>query len=87
MGVYPWQSFQGSLTLGMVRLLQWNQLWESRRLAVSIKIHMAVDSFGLSIEFKITGGQVDDCKVALGLLPRSHLASSLFPDRGLAAPL
>jgi IS5 family transposase len=30
----------------------------------STKIHLAVDTFGLPIQFEITGGQVHDCKIA-----------------------
>ena len=30
----------------------------------TMKIHMAVDSFGLAIEFELTGGEVHDCKIA-----------------------
>jgi IS5 family transposase len=39
------------------------------------KIHTAVESNGMPIEFEITGGQVQDCKVApelIELLPHSE---------------
>jgi transposase len=38
------------------------------------KIHMAVDAYGLPIDFKITSGEVHDCKIApefISNLPRS----------------
>lgn len=38
------------------------------------KIHMAVDAYGLPIDFEITGGEVHDCKVApefIEKLPRA----------------
>ena len=46
------------------------------------KIHMAVDSFGLPIEFILTGGEVHDCKAApefVASLPQS--AYKIF-DKG-----
>jgi hypothetical protein len=30
------------------------------------KIHLAVDAYGLPVEFEITGGQVNDCTGASG---------------------
>ena len=32
------------------------------------KIHLAVDAYGLPIEFRITGGQFNDCMQAPGLI-------------------
>jgi transposase len=46
------------------------------------KIHMAVESNGMPIEFEITGGQVHDCKVAhdfIAVLPHSDYK---IADRG-----
>lgn len=48
----------------------------------STKIHMAVDGFGLPIEFELTGGEVHECKVApefIGKLPASEYT---IADRG-----
>ncbi len=46
------------------------------------KIHMAVDAYGLPIDFMITGGEVHDCKIApefIAQLPRSDYTSA---DKG-----
>ncbi|AZG73535.1 IS5 family transposase [Shewanella livingstonensis] len=46
------------------------------------KIHLAVDSFGLPIEFIVTGGEVHDSKAAnalIELLPQSHF---IIADKG-----
>ena len=36
------------------------------------KIHMAVDSYGLPIEFEITEGEVHDCKEAAEFIQKPH---------------
>lgn len=46
------------------------------------KIHMVVDSFGLPIEFSVTGGQVHDCKAAPELIARLENFDFLIADRG-----
>jgi transposase len=46
------------------------------------KIHLAVDSYGLPIEFIVTGGEVHDSKAAntfTEILPQSHF---MFADKG-----
>jgi transposase len=46
------------------------------------KIHLAVDSYGLPIEFIVTGGEVHDSKAAnalIKLLPESHF---IIADKG-----
>ncbi len=46
------------------------------------KIHMAVDSYGLPIEFYITGGQVHDSKAAPTLIDMLPRADYIIADRG-----
>ncbi len=46
------------------------------------KIHMAVDSCGLPIHFRITGGEVHDCKEASNLVAELAKADSVIADRG-----
>jgi len=46
------------------------------------KIHMAVDACGLPIEFKITGGEVHDCKCAPEFITKLPKADYTIADRG-----
>ena len=46
------------------------------------KIHMAVDSYGLPIDFKISGGEVHDSKMAVGLIDILPKASYIIADKG-----
>ena len=46
------------------------------------KIHMAVDSCGLPIHFRITGGEVHDCKEAPKLVAELPKANYIIADRG-----
>jgi transposase len=46
------------------------------------KIHMAVDSYGLPVEFDLTGGQVHDSKAAPGLIDKLKNFSHIIADRG-----
>jgi len=46
------------------------------------KIHMAVDGFGLPIEFELTGGEVHDCKVAPELIEKLPVSDYLIADKG-----
>ncbi len=46
------------------------------------KTHMAVDSCGLPIHFRITGGEVHDCKEAPNLVAELAKADSVIADRG-----
>lgn len=46
------------------------------------KIHLAVDSGGLPIEFKITGGEVHDVKVAPELIAGLPPSDFIIADRG-----
>lgn len=47
------------------------------------KIHLAVDSYGLPIEFIITGGEVHDSKVANELIDLLPQAGFIIADKGL----
>ena len=46
------------------------------------KIHMAVDAYGLPIEFHLTGGEVHDSKAAPELIVRLPLADYITADKG-----
>lgn len=46
------------------------------------KIHLVVEASGLPIEFKITGGQVNDCTVAPELIARVPQAEVIIADKG-----
>lgn len=46
------------------------------------KIHMAVDAFGLPIDFEITGGEVHDCKVAPEFIAKLPVAEFTIADKG-----
>lgn len=48
----------------------------------STKIHLVVDSYGLPIDFEITGGQVNDIKVAPELVDRLPLGEVVIADKG-----
>jgi len=46
------------------------------------KIHMAVESCGLPIDFDITGGEVHDCKIACDFIARLPLSEYTIADKG-----
>ncbi len=46
------------------------------------KIHMAVDSYGLPIHFRVTGVEVHDCKEAPALVAELPKANYLIADKG-----
>ncbi|WP_435274405.1 IS5 family transposase [Psychrobium sp. nBUS_13] len=46
------------------------------------KIHMAVDSYGLPIEFTLTGGEVDDSKEAINLIDLLPSCGYIIADKG-----
>ena len=46
------------------------------------KIHLAVDSYGLPIEFTITGGQLHDSKAAKPLINMLPYADYIIADKG-----
>ena len=46
------------------------------------KIHMAVDSYGLPIEFQLTGGEVHDAKAAPELILKLPKSAYVIADKG-----
>ena len=46
------------------------------------KIHLAVDAYGLPIEFVITGGEVNDCTAAPELIAKLPHAEAIVADKG-----
>jgi transposase len=46
------------------------------------KIHLAVDSYGLPIEFEITGGHINDCTAAPDLIVKLPTAQTIIADKG-----
>ncbi len=46
------------------------------------KIHLAIDSYGLPVEFEITGGEVNDCSAAPDLIARLPDAEAIVADKG-----
>ncbi|VAW91179.1 Mobile element protein [hydrothermal vent metagenome] len=46
------------------------------------KIHLAVDSYGLPIEFDITGGEIHDSKAAPGLIDKLPISDYVIADKG-----
>ena len=46
------------------------------------KIHLAVDGYGLPVEFEITGGEVNDCSAAPDLIARLPRAKAIVADKG-----
>jgi len=46
------------------------------------KIHLAVDSYGLPIEFDITSGATHDCKAAPDLIAKLPQADAIIADKG-----
>ena len=45
------------------------------------KIHLAVDGYGLPVEFEITGGEVNDCSAAPDLIARLPDAKAIVADK------
>ncbi len=46
------------------------------------KIHLAVDGYGLPVEFEITGGEINDCSAAPELIARLPDAKAIVADKG-----
>ena len=46
------------------------------------KIHLAIDSCGLPVEFEITGGEVNDCFAAPQLIAKLPNAQAIIADKG-----
>lgn len=61
---------------------------KNRRLKVksragnTTKIQLAVDSYGLPVEFEITAGEINDCSAAPGLIPRLPDTKAIVADKG-----
>lgn len=51
------------------------------------KIHLAVDSYGLPIDFLLTGGEVHDSKAAPELIARLPDADAVVADKGYDSEL
>lgn len=59
-----------------------NQAMGKSRGGNTTKIHMAVDAYGLSIEFEITGGEVHDCKFAVEFIEKLPSSDYTIADKG-----
>jgi len=59
-----------------------NQAIGKSRGGNTTKIHMAVDAYGLPIDFEITGGEVHDCKVAPEFIEKLPSADFTVADKG-----
>lgn len=46
------------------------------------KIHLAVDGYGLQIDFDITGGHINDCTAAPELISKLPQANAIVADKG-----
>lgn len=46
------------------------------------KIHMAVDAYGLPIDFELTGGEVHDCKNASEFIKKLPVSTYTIADKG-----
>ncbi len=46
------------------------------------RIHLAIDGYGLPVEFEITGGDVNDCSAAPDLIARLPDAKAMVADKG-----
>ena len=52
------------------------------RTGSTTKIHLKVDSYGLPVEFEITGGEVNNCSAAPDLVARLPDAKAMVADKG-----
>ena len=59
-----------------------NQAIGQSRGGNNTKIHMIVESYGLPLEFELTGGEVHDVKIAPALLQRVSIGRHIIADRG-----
>ncbi|WP_319783178.1 IS5 family transposase [Oceanisphaera sp. IT1-181] len=59
-----------------------NQAIGKSRAGNTTKIHLAVDAYGLPIEFDITGGEVHDCKAAPKLIAKLPATQAIIADKG-----
>ncbi len=49
------------------------------------KIHLVVDSYGLPVEFEITGGEINDCSVAPQLIARLLDVEVIVADKAVSS--
>jgi transposase len=67
---------------------RWNSIYKKfnqsskSRAGLTTKIHLAVDSYGLPIEFMVTGGEVHDSVVAADLIEKLPNAEAIMADKG-----
>ena len=59
-----------------------NEAIGKSRAGNTTKIHLAVDAYGLPIEFLITGGEVNDCTAAPELIAKLPHAEVIVADKG-----
>jgi IS5 family transposase len=55
---------------------------KAKRDHATSKIHLAVDAYGLLINFDITGGEVNDCKALPELIAKLPETDVVIADRG-----
>ena len=48
------------------------RLIDKSRAGNTTKIHLAVDDYGLPVEFEITGGEINDCSAAPELIASTN---------------
>ena len=61
---------------------QQSQAIGKSRAGNTTKIHLAVDGYGLPVEFEITGGEVNDCSAAPDLIAKLPEAKAIVADKG-----
>lgn len=59
-----------------------NQAIGKARGSNTTKIHMPIDACGLPLDFKITGGELHDCKVAPKFIEKLPAAGHTIADKG-----
>lgn len=59
-----------------------NQAIGVSRTGNTTKIHMAVDSYGLPIDFEITGGEKNECKLAFEFIEKLPQANYMIANKG-----
>ena len=59
-----------------------NQAIGKSRGGNTTKIHMAVDAYGLPIEFDLSGGEVHDCKIAPEFIAKLPASDYVIADKG-----
>ena len=81
-----WEFIDGSIVKihqhGMGATSGQNEAIGKSRGGNTTKIHLAVDSYGLPVEFILTGGEVHDSKAATGLLDELSKTEYTVADKG-----